>query len=638
MKNYWVDERVNKNMKILKELFLNIENALLVFARSCYWLVPVTWGVVIVHISPRFGSEYSPDSFAYYLIGTNFISGFGYASQAIRDFYLQATPEFYQSSRSFPPLMPILVGIVEKLFSKGISSGLLVNIFALLAMFHAHFLFSRKVAGRYFLVAFIALPFFIFNNDSVDSFVAEIVSGRSGPLAALFYTLILLIISSQKITIHKSFSLGVLLGMLYLTRFDSLIFCLLLIGFIKLEKITNIRWVVYGLLISIIPWLVRNAIVFGNPFSSDNSITAFSTYPSIVQISWFDNIPLLRDNPNLWATQRITYVIDNIKIVIGLFTPIGGFVTITLSTLGLLLPNIPKNIKTYIVIAWLWLLSNIMAVSLTPYHDARYFSLSVFVIGLSALLTAISLLLDRDGIELKKNLISNNENNDDSIIGNTHPQKNQWIFVAILLISSIGVVNYFVKSKIKAGDINSSAYQCMYDGFKGEINKYDLVAYGAAEHLAYYSNWRTIYIPLNLAEPDKQFISWKLKFNVSYAILPEGSSIAKHPQVTIKKKACGVLLVDLIKLSNDDFYITDDNWLIGIARRWAGFFVPNTKVFVDQYKIGNLVKFDDGEIRTITRVEPSDRYLQITVSGAPLNAGKVGSPDKFLVVDKAFIK
>jgi hypothetical protein len=630
MKNYWLDELVNKNMKILKEWFLNIENALFVFVRSCYWLVPLTWGMIIVYISPRFGSEYSPDSFAYYLIGTNFISGFGYVSQAIRDFYLQATPEFYQASRSFPPLMPIIVGIVDKVFSKGISSGLLVNIFALLAMFHAHFLFSRKVAGRYFWVAFLALPFFVFNNDSRDSFVAEIVSGRSIPLAALFYTLILLIISSQKITRQKSFSLGVLLGMLYLTRFDSLIFCLLLVGFIKLEKITNIRWVIYGILISIIPWLVRNTIVFGNPFASDNSITAFSTYPSIVQISWFDNIPLLRDNPKLWATQRITYVIDNIKIVIGLFTPIGGFVTITLSTLGLLLPNISKSIKTYIVIAWLWLLANIMAVSITPYHDARYFSLSVFVIGMSAVLTVISLLLNRGGIELKMN--------DDAIIGNTLPQKNQWILVAILLISSIGVVNYFVKSKIKAGDTNSSAYQCLYDGFKDEIHKNDLIAYRSAENLAYYSNWRTIYTPLNLAEPDKQFVSWKLKLNVSYAILPEGSSIAKHPQVTIKKKACGVLLVDLTKLSNDDFYITDDNWLIGIARRWAGFFVPNTKVFVDQYKIGNLVKFDDGEIRTITRVEPSDRYLQISVNGAPLNAGKVGSPDKFSVINQPLVK
>lgn len=630
MKNYWVDKRINKKMKDLKEWFLNIENALFVFVRSCYWLVPVTWAMVIVYISPRFGTQYSPDSFAYYLLGTNFISGFGYVSQSIRNFYLHVTPEFYQSSNSFPPLMPVLVGVFEKLFSKGISSGLLVNIFALLAMFHAHYLLSRKIAGEYFWVAFLALPFFIFNNDSGDSFVAEIVSGRSIPLVALFYTLILLIISSQKITINKSFLLGILLGMLYLTRFDSLIFCLMVIGFIKVQKITNIRYVVYGLLISLIPWLVRNAIVFGNPFASDNSITTFSTYPLIVQLCWFDQIPLLRDNPNFWATQRITYLIDNIKIVSGLFAPIGGFVTISLAILGLLLPNISKNIKTYIVIAWLWLLSNIMTISLTPYHDARYFSVSVFVIGLSALLTAISLILDRGGIELKKN--------DDAIVCNTHSQKNQWIFVVILLISSLCVVNYFVKSKIKAGDSNSSPYQCLNDGFKDMIHKSDLVAYRSAEHLSYYSNWRTIYLPLNLAEPDKQFVSWKLKLNVTYAILPEGSIIAKHPQVTIKKNACGELLVDLTKLSNDDFYITDENWLIGISRRWTGFFVPNTKVFVDNYRIGNFVKFDDGEIRTIMRVIPSDQYLHIFVSGAPLDVRKVGSPDKFSVINQPLVK
>jgi hypothetical protein len=540
--------------ELIKTTVLVIQNALFIFFRSCYWLVPITWGMVIIYISPRFGSEYSPDSFAYYLIGTNFISGFGYASQAIRDFYLQATPEFYQSSRSFPPLMPILVGIVEKIFAKGISSGLLVNIFVLLAMFHAHFLLSRQIAGRCFWLIFLALPFFIFNNDSGDSFVAEIVSGRSIPLVALFYTLILLIISNKKITIRKSFSLGVLIGMLYLTRFDSLIFCLLLIGYIKLKKITNIRWVTYGFLIVITPWLLRNAIVFGNPFASDNVITVLSTYPSIVQISWFENIPSLRDNPNLWVTQRITYVIDNVKIVMSLFTPLGGFVTIILSILGLLLPNISKNIKTYIVIAWLWLLSNIMVVSLTSYHDARYFSVSVFVIGLSALLIAVSLFFDMGGIKLK--------NNDDII--DVPYKKNQWIFLAILLISSIGIVNYSVKSRIKSIDIKYDNFQCLYEGFKDEIHKNDLVAFEGAEHLAYFSNWKTIYLPINLSHvwrpiklglpastaTDKQFFKWKSKFNVSYALLSEGSSIAKHPLVAIKKKACGFLLVDLAKLSN----------------------------------------------------------------------------------------
>ncbi|UUZ73816.1 hypothetical protein LP415_12870 [Polaromonas sp. P1(28)-8] len=540
MKNYWLDERVNKKLKILTERFSQIQNELFIFARSGYWLVPISWGLVIVYISPRFGSAYSPDSFAYYLIGVNFISGWGYASQAIRDFYLQVTPEFFQSSRSFPPLMPILVGIVEVLFKKGITSGLLVNIFVLLTMFHAHFLLSRKIAGKYFWVAFLALSFFIVNNDSGDSFVAEIVSGRSIPLAALIYTLILLTILNRKLTIRRSFFLGTLLGMLYLTRFDSLIFCLLLIGYIALEKITNMRWVVYGLLASILPWLFRNAIVFGNPFASDNSITAFSTYPSIVQISWFDNIPLLRDNPNLWATQRLSYVIENTKFVIGLLNPIGGFVTMALSAFGLLSPNIPKNIKTYIVIAWLWLFSNLMTVSLTPYHDARYFSLSVFVIGLSALLTVATLLLDRFGINIKQN--------DDATIDNTTTQKYQQIVVVISLILSVGVVNYFVKSEIKSGDLNASAYQCLYDGFKDDVNKSDLVAYYAAEHLAYYSKWRTIYTPLNLSEPDKQFISWKKKLNVRYAIVPDGSSIAKHPKVIIKKKACGALLVDLAEL------------------------------------------------------------------------------------------
>ena len=223
--------------------------ALILFGRSFYWLVPVSWAIVITYISPRFGFAYSPDSYAYYLIGTNFTSGFGFASQAIRDFYLQITPEFYLPSRSFPPLMPILIGLCDKFFSKGISSGLFVNIFVLLAMIHTHFLLSRKISGKYFLLIFLALPFFLNKTNFVD----EVISGRSIPLVAFFYSLIVLIISHQNITRYKAFLLGSLIGMLYLTRFDSLIYCLILLVFLKLDNIKNTPWIVFGFLISIIP-------------------------------------------------------------------------------------------------------------------------------------------------------------------------------------------------------------------------------------------------------------------------------------------------------------------------------------------------------------------------------------------------
>jgi hypothetical protein len=534
-----------KICKFLNSHLLKSTKALIFFGRSFYWLVPVSWAIVIAYISPRFGFEYSSDSYAYYLIGTNFTSGLGYASQAIRDFYLQITPEFYLPSRSFPPLMPILIGLCEKVFSKGISSGLLVNIFILLAMIHTHFLVSRKISGKYFLLIFLALPFFLIKTN----FVEEVISGRSIPLVAFLYSLIILIISHQNTTKYKSLLIGILMGMLYLTRFDCLIFCLMLLVFLKLDNIKNTQWVVFGFLISIIPWSIRNIIVFGNPFASDNSITALSTYASIVPISWFEHIPQLQDNPSLWITQRITYTIQNVKILLELSNQIGGFLSIALSLYGLWSLKISKSIKTYITISWIWVFSNLITVSITPYHDARYFSFSTFLILTSALLTLISLISLKNIIGLQKF--------DYATIGKKQTQKFQLILSVFSLLLIFVLVNHFVMSKIKFEDKNSASLICLRNAFNGEINNNSLIAFKAAEHLAYYSNWRTIYMPLNLQYPDKDFISWKSKLNVSYAILPETSDILKHPQVIIKKKACDFVLADLTELLNNKFSVTN---------------------------------------------------------------------------------
>jgi hypothetical protein len=86
---------------------------------------------------------------------------------------------------------------------------------------------------------------------------------------------------------------------------------------------------------------------------------------------------------------------------------------------------------------------------------------------------------------------------------------------------------------------------------------------------------------------------------------------------------------------DDSFFLTDNNWIHGIARRWAGFFVPNAQKFADEYKAGRLVKFANGETREIIRSDPSGLYLNIYLNGDPLNPEKVGLPTKFVVMDKA---
>lgn len=84
--------------------------------------------------------------------------------------------------------------------------------------------------------------------------------------------------------------------------------------------------------------------------------------------------------------------------------------------------------------------------------------------------------------------------------------------------------------------------------------------------------------------------------------------------------------------SHEDFYLTDENWVRGIARRHTGFFVPNLSRFREQYKPGRSVRMKNGDTRTITQVTPSGKYLNVAVDGPLLHADQVGLPDKFEVL------
>ncbi|MFZ5523397.1 MAG: hypothetical protein ACOY9D_04855 [Pseudomonadota bacterium] len=80
--------------------------------------------------------------------------------------------------------------------------------------------------------------------------------------------------------------------------------------------------------------------------------------------------------------------------------------------------------------------------------------------------------------------------------------------------------------------------------------------------------------------------------------------------------------------------LTNVNWVHGIARNWAGFLVPNRQKFADEYKVGRIVEFANGLTREITRVEPNGLYLNVYIKGDELDHKEVGSPTKFVVMDK----
>lgn len=82
----------------------------------------------------------------------------------------------------------------------------------------------------------------------------------------------------------------------------------------------------------------------------------------------------------------------------------------------------------------------------------------------------------------------------------------------------------------------------------------------------------------------------------------------------------------------EEFYLTDGNWVKGVARRWAGFIKQNTNFNRSAFSIGKSVVFPNGETRKIIAVSESGPYLNIWLDGEVLSVEAVGSPNKFRAI------
>jgi hypothetical protein len=80
------------------------------------------------------------------------------------------------------------------------------------------------------------------------------------------------------------------------------------------------------------------------------------------------------------------------------------------------------------------------------------------------------------------------------------------------------------------------------------------------------------------------------------------------------------------------FYITDQNWVQGVSRDHAGFYLPNTVDAIQRFVTGNQVKLSDGSIRRITKVSKNGLYYNVDLEGPVLDPQKVGLPSSFTVL------
>ena len=72
-----------------------------------------------------------------------------------------------------------------------------------------------------------------------------------------------------------------------------------------------------------------------------------------------------------------------------------------------------------------------------------------------------------------------------------------------------------------------------------------------------------------------------------------------------------------------------------VARNRAGFFVSNSPDAVKRYAAGRLVRFADGQQRSISHVEQAGAYLNVFVSGDVLDGARNGYPNRLSVPSAA---
>lgn len=73
----------------------------------------------------------------------------------------------------------------------------------------------------------------------------------------------------------------------------------------------------------------------------------------------------------------------------------------------------------------------------------------------------------------------------------------------------------------------------------------------------------------------------------------------------------------------NNFFITDVNWNQGIARNWAGFFVPNRPIYVTMFTVGSDLQVSEDQKRRIISQKSNGNYLNIYLDGAPLRVQSV---------------
>jgi hypothetical protein len=133
------------------------------------------------------------------------------------------------------------------------------------------------------------------------------------------------------------------------------------------------------------------------------------------------------------------------------------------------------------------------------------------------------------------------------------------------------------------------------------------------------------------------------KNEFEFEVRPRGTvkmTIESCSAKTIPFKNCHVLIMSEgpnkiyeKNADNGNYYSGLSPWDRGISTDKAAFFVFKNKQTLNDFKVGNLVKLKNNDIRIITGRGGSSYFLEVFLDGEKLDPDKVGVPSEFRVLD-----
>lgn len=254
---------------------------------------------LVLSLPPRF----SPDSYAYFLLGESIWAGNGYTTSALRDLYTGQL-EGPWTSRSFPPAWPVLVGAATSVFGTGgaVWLAILFLIGSVGTTLSICWHLTGKVAWSAILVT--ALLY------SQMPYLDEVAAARAIPAAWFFLQFGVLMVILAGGTNNAGVWAGAAFAVAGLARFDLVPVVLLLMGglflmsrsTLKLQKQWGAGATVFLAISGM--WWIRNLLVFGSPLAADSSLSLWALSTGIAQSTWPAGLTLAAD-PLTWAVNRM---------------------------------------------------------------------------------------------------------------------------------------------------------------------------------------------------------------------------------------------------------------------------------------------------------------------------------------------